>query len=183
MAMEAAKHSQEVQDTRRAVAQLEQRVADQRDWAALRAAYERDLNAVADAVGQANQGLLDATAQRLGIDDLAACDARVNLLRADRDKLVEAERRLGEDLTAARATSVEKQKALERQSVKLFPRRGPRLMATGKISYREPSTNNSVSKPSCGTLKGSWRCYRPRLTRHWPMPRRLRRSRRTPECR
>src|SRR5205823_3084403 len=83
MAMEAAKHSQEVQDTRRAVAQLEQRVADQRDWAALRAAYERDLNAVADAVGQANQGLLDATAQRLGIDDLAACDARVNLLRAD----------------------------------------------------------------------------------------------------
>jgi DNA repair exonuclease SbcCD ATPase subunit len=112
MAMETAKRSQEVQDAHRAADQIEQRVADQRDWAALRAAHERDLQAVADALGAADQSELDATAHRLGIYDLAACGTRLNLLRADRDKLTETERKLGEDLTAAKATNAEKQKAL-----------------------------------------------------------------------
>jgi hypothetical protein len=112
IAAEIVKRSQEVRDARRTVDQLEQRVSDQHDWGALRATHERDFKAAADALGEEDHDRLDATARALSIDDLSACDARLNILRADQVRLVETKRKLG-DLAAARATGVEKQKAVD----------------------------------------------------------------------
>ena len=112
MTIEAAQRAQEISDARDVAAQLEQRVADQRDWTTLRAVRQRELAAAEDGLGDADREALAATARSLGITDLADTDRLLDLLRIERGKLVQIERKLEGELTAADATSIEKQKAL-----------------------------------------------------------------------
>ena len=74
MTIEAAQRAQEISDARDVAAQLEQRVADQRDWTTLRAVRQRELAAAGDGLGDADREALAATARSLGITDLADTD-------------------------------------------------------------------------------------------------------------
>jgi hypothetical protein len=112
LASDVAKRSQDLQAAHRVADQLDQRVADQRDWAALRADHQRELAAAEDSLGPADRETLDATARRLGIADAAGCGAQLELIRTERTKLVETETNLVAQLTTANATNIEKQNTL-----------------------------------------------------------------------
>ncbi len=109
---EAELRAQDVVDTRRAADQLEQRVADQPDWAGLRTERRKELAAAEAALGQADRAAAEAMARELRIGDLAAAEKRLEAQRAERSKLVDAERKLDGELATASARGAEKQKTL-----------------------------------------------------------------------
>lgn len=112
IANEATLRSQEIQDILRAATQLEQRVADQRDWAGVRADRQRELAAAGEGLIMASPEALDAAAAKLGISDLANTESQLDVLRIERAQLNETERNLAGELSAANATSVEKEKSV-----------------------------------------------------------------------
>jgi AAA domain len=112
MASDATQRSQEIRDVLRAVAQLEQRVADQRDWSGVLADRQQELVAAGEGLIMASPEALDAAAVKLGISDLADAASQLDVLRTERARLNETERKLEGELSAANATSVEKEKSL-----------------------------------------------------------------------
>jgi hypothetical protein len=112
MVAEATQRSQQIQESRRAAAQLEQRVADQPDWAGLRTQCQHELETAEAVLGQADRTATEVMARQLGIVDLAIAESLLEVQRAERGKLVEADRKLEGELAAARIRSVENQKTL-----------------------------------------------------------------------
>ena len=112
MVAEAAQRSQEVQEARRAAGQLEQRAADQPDWAGQQRQRKQELASAEAALGQADRAATEKLARELRVADLGAAEKRLETLRVETGKLVEASRKLDSELAAANALSVEKQKAL-----------------------------------------------------------------------
>jgi chromosome segregation ATPase len=103
---------EEIHELRQAAAALDQRIADQRDWGGAIAERRRDLaNAEAGSAGKDRQKL-ETIGLKLRIDDLEAAEAHLNKLNVQRPKLIERERILGGELSAARALITEKQKDL-----------------------------------------------------------------------
>jgi hypothetical protein len=108
----AAKLAQEAAEARRAAEQLEQRIADQRDWASLLASRNSELLAAEESLGKADPLALEKAARNLRVVDRADAEKRIDPERTERSKLEEIERNTDGDLTGARATSTEKNKAL-----------------------------------------------------------------------
>lgn len=109
---DAKVRSQEIEEARRAAAQLEQRVGDQPDWAGLRAQRQKELATAEAAVGIVDRAATDATARRLRIGDLTAAETLMEALRIERSQLIDADRKLDSELAAVNARRVEKQKTL-----------------------------------------------------------------------
>jgi hypothetical protein len=112
MAADAALRTQEIVEARRAAAQLEQRVADQPDWAGLRAERQRELAAAEEALGDADRSVPERSARQLKIYDLADAEARLEALRGEGARLADTARKLEGELSAANARSVEKRNTL-----------------------------------------------------------------------
>jgi hypothetical protein len=108
---EAEEGLQEVQELRRSVSQLEQRIADQRDWSSIFAAHKRDLATADEALADSDLKPLEAVARTLGITNPATLESHSEAARTERAELVKEERRLDSELTAAKATSAEREKA------------------------------------------------------------------------
>src|SRR5262249_32681002 len=120
LALERERRSQEIQDALSAAAQLEQRVADQRDWDGILAGSQRGLAAAEEALGLADRDALDVAAAELGVRDLADIESRLGALRIERSNLDATEREFDAELKVAKATSVQKQKALAALQVDLL---------------------------------------------------------------
>ena len=112
MVADVAQRSQEIHEARRSAAQLEQRAADQPDWATQKALRQQELAAAEAALGAADRAAAEALSRKLRITDLAAAEAQLEKLRPEKDQLLEAKQKLDADLAAANALCVEKQAAL-----------------------------------------------------------------------
>jgi hypothetical protein len=103
----------EIQEANRAASQLEQRAADQPDWAGALAQRKLDLASADEALGSTNRQGLEVAARQLGINfNVLEVDKQLILLRGERVTLVEVERKLNGDLIAASAKSLEMQKSV-----------------------------------------------------------------------
>jgi hypothetical protein len=109
---EASRRTEEMEETRRAASGLEQRVADQRDWASLLASRKSELVAAEERLGKADLQVLEEAARNLRIVDVADAKTRMEVIQVERASLLEAERKLDGELTATNATSAERQKAV-----------------------------------------------------------------------
>ena len=103
LAAEATGRARQIQDARNAAAQLEQRIADQPDWADLRTRRQRDLSAAEEALGAIDRPALEKMAHKLGIAQSADAEAQLEQLRAKRANLSAAERQLEGEWRAAAA--------------------------------------------------------------------------------
>jgi DNA repair exonuclease SbcCD ATPase subunit len=112
MAADAAQRTQEIQEARRNAAQLEQRAADQPDWAAQRAQRQQELTVAEAALGQSDRASAEAMARKLRIADIAVAEGHLEKLRAERDKLLESQRKLEAELAGAKAHRDAKHSAL-----------------------------------------------------------------------
>ncbi|HXB70920.1 MAG TPA: AAA family ATPase [Candidatus Acidoferrales bacterium] len=112
LSLEVAQRGREIQVLLTAAGQLELRVADQPDWATLRAQRERELAAADEAVGQVDREGLGTLARQLRIARLADAEAQIEKLRVQRANLSAAERKLDGQLTVATARSEEIQRTL-----------------------------------------------------------------------
>ncbi len=120
LAAGAAQQLQEIAEACRAAAQLDQRVADQPDWAGLRAERQRELTAAEDVLGTADRRALERSAGKLGMQGAADAEARLEALRAERGKLAEAERKLEGERATATARSAEKRNTLAAASEEML---------------------------------------------------------------
>ncbi|HLK65075.1 MAG TPA: AAA family ATPase [Bryobacteraceae bacterium] len=125
MVADAALRVQEVQEARRAAAQLDQRVADQPDWAGQRTQRQQEFAASEAALGQIDRAAAKAMARQLRIADLPAADVQLEKLRQEREKLITSERKLDSDVATANARHIEKQKTLAAAREELAARIGP----------------------------------------------------------
>ena len=112
MVTDAAERQQEIQEARRAASQLDQRIADQPDWAGLRRERQEDLETAESALAHADRNAAELLAGQLGVSDLAGAEGRLEEHRAGRGKLADAERKADGELAAVRASNVESQKSL-----------------------------------------------------------------------
>ena len=105
--------SNEIREADRAASQLEQRAADQPDWAGVLAQRQLKLASANEALGSTDRRELEETARQLGFNlSATALDRRLTLLRDERLKSSDAEGTLNGNLIAARAKSLETQKSL-----------------------------------------------------------------------
>jgi DNA repair exonuclease SbcCD ATPase subunit len=112
MAAGAAVREQEIQELLRDAGQLDQRIADQPDWAGLRRERTEQLAAAESALAEVDRNAIEASAGQFRIADAAAAEARLTAHRAGRGKLLEAERTLSGEFASANASLSEKQKSL-----------------------------------------------------------------------
>jgi hypothetical protein len=112
MVTHAAERQQEIQEARRAASQLDQRIADQPDWAGLRRERQEELEAAESALARADRNAAESLAGQLSISDLTGAEERLEAHRAGRGKLAVAERKADGELAAASASSAESQKSL-----------------------------------------------------------------------
>jgi DNA repair exonuclease SbcCD ATPase subunit len=112
IARDVAQRSQAIQEARRAAAQLEQRVADQPDWAALLAGRRQEAAAAEETLEQVDRVKAEMLASEFGITDVAQAEHRLDLHNADRADLIAAEKRLDSELGTANARILDKQKVL-----------------------------------------------------------------------
>jgi len=112
LAADAAQRSQMAVEARRAAAQLEERMADQPDWASLRVQREREVAAAEETLRPASLSALERAARKLSLKQLSDAEARLEALRLELAKLAEAERKLEGELAAANARSAEKRNTL-----------------------------------------------------------------------
>ncbi len=146
---DAAQRSQEIQESRRAAVQLEQRVSDQPDWSAQRTQRQQELSAAEAALGQADRAATEALARQLRIADVNAAEAQLEKLRLERGKLLEAERKLDGELAAANARIAEKQKSL--------------AAAREDLVAAQASQNAGQAPPSVSPADAEWEQLLPRL--------------------
>jgi DNA repair exonuclease SbcCD ATPase subunit len=109
---DAAGRQEEIQEAHRAAAQLEQRIADQPDWAGTRRQCQEELTTAEAALEQADRAAAESLAAQLQIADVTAAEVRLETHRSGRGKLADAQRKVEGELAAANAGSVEKQKSL-----------------------------------------------------------------------
>jgi hypothetical protein len=109
---EAAERQREIEEARRAASQLEQRAADQPDWAGLRHERQEELAAAESTLTRADRAAAEAMANELRINGIAAAETRLETLRAGLGKLADAQRKTENELAAAIAGATEKQKSL-----------------------------------------------------------------------
>jgi hypothetical protein len=97
----------------REAAQLEQRIADQPDWASLLPQRQQDLAAADAALGGEDRAKLAQRAAKLRIHDADDADKKIASLGLDHDRRVQEERQQESDLAVANARCGEKRLALE----------------------------------------------------------------------
>jgi len=105
---EAGQHAAAIDSARRDAAQLEQRIADQPDWAALLAERQRQLseNACDD------PAKMEKAAKRLKLADAVAVEKRLEALRGSLDALAKEDKLRDAEMAAGNARVTEKQKSL-----------------------------------------------------------------------
>jgi DNA repair exonuclease SbcCD ATPase subunit len=112
MVTDAADRHQKIQEARHAASQLDQRIADQPDWAGLMRERMKELEAAESALPHADRNAAELLAGQLDISDLAGAEGRLERHRAGRGRLADAERKADGELATASASSVESQKSL-----------------------------------------------------------------------
>lgn len=109
---DVAQRTQDLVETRRAAAQLEQRASDQPDWATLRDEAQQELAAAEKGLGVLDRAAVERSARKLGLHRIEEVDARLEEVRLKRTGLADVERKLEGELATANARSIEKRSAL-----------------------------------------------------------------------
>jgi len=122
---ESSDRSREIEGLSSEVSQLEQRIADQRDWSGSLAQYRTSLAEAEDALGAGSVDALEGAISRLGIKDLAETESRSAKLRTELDRLRETERKIETELNTAEATIAEKQKVVAQLREELVQTESP----------------------------------------------------------
>jgi len=110
---ETAHRTTEIETALRDAVQLEQRIADQPDWASLLAERQPQLAAAEKALSGADRSKLEKAARKLKAKDAADIEKRLDALRTKLDTLAEDQKQKDSDLAATNARVVEKQNALD----------------------------------------------------------------------
>ncbi len=103
MMEERADRDRRVKDALNEAAQLEQRVADQQDWARLRDQRQAELSAAERALAGVDESAVEKLARKLRIANKADADKRVTSLRAETAKRNAEERRLSDEAARGEA--------------------------------------------------------------------------------
>src|SRR5262249_54896517 len=110
---EVAARDTEIRSARQEAAQLEQRAADQTNWAGLLGEGQGDLEtAEAELVGS-DRAKLEKVAEKLGIKTASEIDKRSEALRESLARMTSQEKPLDSEVSAANTRSIERQKALD----------------------------------------------------------------------
>ena len=121
---EAAARDTEIRTARQEAVQLEQRAADQADWAGSLAEGQKDLAAADAELGGADRSKLEKASAKLGVKSAAEIDKRSAALRDSLERIVKDEKLLDSELSAANTRTIEKQKVLDEASGELERVRG-----------------------------------------------------------
>jgi hypothetical protein len=113
MAEDSAKHSLEVQQTIGEAVQLEQRMADQPQWAKLLPERQAALKTAEKALTGEAPSKIEKTARKLRIRDTAEADKRIEALRAQFAKIAEESKQWENQFAAESARLTEKRKSRE----------------------------------------------------------------------
>ncbi len=120
MVSEAAARATEIRAARQEAAQLEQRAADQADWAGLLAEGRNELAAVEAELEGADRPKLEKASVRLWNKDTSGCrQAHHGAPRWQVERIARDEKLLDSELSAANTRTVEKQKVLAEASGEL----------------------------------------------------------------
>jgi hypothetical protein len=109
---DAEQRSHAIQESQRAAAQLEQRVADQPDWAGRLAMYQRELAAAEARLEHEDRLNLDNLARKFGISEIGEAQRQLDLHHIEHSNVVELEKKLNDELIAAKARVGDKHNAL-----------------------------------------------------------------------
>jgi hypothetical protein len=112
IARDAAQRSEAIQELQRVATQLEQRAADQPDWAGLLAVRQREAAAAELLLEARDRTEAERLMCEFGITDVAEVDHRLNLHQAKHSNIVLAEKTLNDNLVATNARIADKQGAL-----------------------------------------------------------------------
>ena len=116
---EAAARDTEIRTARQEAVQLEQRAADQADWAGSLAEGQKDLAAADAELAGADLSKLEKASAKLGIKNAAEIDKRRAALRDSLERISKDEKLLDSELSAANTRTIEKQKVLDEASGEL----------------------------------------------------------------
>jgi len=109
---DAEQRSHAIQEARQAAAQLEQRVADQPDWAGRLAMHQRERAAAEASLEHENRLNLDNLARKFGISEIGEAQRRLDLHHVEHSNVVELEKKLNDELIAAKARVGDKRNAM-----------------------------------------------------------------------
>jgi hypothetical protein len=110
---EAAARAAAIQAARQEAAQLEQRAADQMDWAGSLAEARKELAAVEGELEGVDRPKLEKAAAKLGIKTVTETDQRGAMLRDGFARIAKEEKQQEGELLTANARTTEKQKVLD----------------------------------------------------------------------
>ena len=113
MVGEAAARDTEIRSARQEAAQLEQRAADQADWAGLLAEGQREVAAAEVELVGSDRAKLEKAAAKLEIKAASDIDKRSTALRESLERIAREEKPLDSEVSAANTRTVERQKALD----------------------------------------------------------------------
>jgi len=119
MVSEVAARDTEIRSARQEAAQLDQRAADQSDWAGLLVEGQRELAAVEVELVGADRAKLEKAAAKLGIKTASEIDKRSVALRESLERIAKEEKPLDSEVSAANTRTIERQKALDEASGEL----------------------------------------------------------------
>lgn len=108
----ALQRSNEIAEKEQIASQLDQRVADQPDWAATLAERRRELTAAEEALGGIDRKSVEGAATRLALRDHTEIDKRLVVLRNERVKLAANQGTMTSELARANAKVEETQRSL-----------------------------------------------------------------------
>lgn len=113
---EVAARDTEIRSARQEAAQLEQRAADQADWAGLLVEGQRELAAAEVELVGSDPAKLEKAAAKLGIKIASEIDKRSAAVRERLERIANEEKPLDVEVSAANTRIVERQKALDEAS-------------------------------------------------------------------
>ncbi len=110
---DAEQRKREIHNAHQAVAQLEQRIGDQRDWAALITEGKAQVAASEKQLADADRVKLERAAVKSGLADVAAVEKRLEVLRSKHASLIGSRNDLATQLKVDQARQTDLQKSLD----------------------------------------------------------------------